>query len=136
MKSSSTTLRPRQRGKAIVLALAGILLPGIHKFYLGEWRWGIVYLLTYFTSIPQIASVIEGVWYGLMSDEVFDHNFNQRYLLMRQAQTLQTVQNFPDPKQVQSVAEALRQLDQLRQDGLISEYEFEQKRRQWLDRID
>jgi hypothetical protein len=36
---------------------------------------------------------------------------------------------------VESVANALRELEALRQDGLISEYEFEQKRRQMLDQI-
>jgi hypothetical protein len=36
---------------------------------------------------------------------------------------------------VSAIAEALRQLDCLRQDGLISEYEFEQKRRKLLDRM-
>jgi hypothetical protein len=33
------------------------------------------------------------------------------------------------------VANALRELDALREEGLISEYEFEQKRRQLIDRI-
>jgi hypothetical protein len=36
---------------------------------------------------------------------------------------------------VGAIADALRQLDSLRQEGLLSEYEFEQKRRQLLDRI-
>jgi hypothetical protein len=36
---------------------------------------------------------------------------------------------------VESVANALRELDALREEGLISEYEFEQKRRQLIDRI-
>lgn len=40
-----------------------------------------------------------------------------------------------DPAQVPSIVEAVRQIEQLRQEGLISEYEFEQKRRQLLDRI-
>jgi len=34
-----------------------------------------------------------------------------------------------------AIADALRQLDTLRQEGLISEYEFEQKRRRLLDQI-
>jgi len=33
------------------------------------------------------------------------------------------------------LAEALRELDTLRQEGLISEYEFEQKRRYILEQI-
>ncbi|HBE56290.1 MAG TPA: hypothetical protein DDW56_01850 [Cyanobacteria bacterium UBA11366] len=40
-----------------------------------------------------------------------------------------------DPAQIGAIADALRQLDILRQEGLMSEYEFEQKRRQLLDRI-
>ncbi|NER29853.1 MAG: SHOCT domain-containing protein, partial [Symploca sp. SIO1C4] len=40
-----------------------------------------------------------------------------------------------DPAKVGEVADALRQLDKLRQEGLVSEYEFEQKRRQLLDHI-
>jgi len=132
MTSSSLIVKPRQRKKAILLAFAGLLIPGLHKFYLGEWKWGTVYMLMLFTQIPQLASMIEAIWYCIMDDEVFDRNFNQRYLAMKNAQMLQSI---PDPSQVQSIGEALRQLDQLRQDGLISEYEFEQKRRQWLDRM-
>jgi hypothetical protein len=37
--------------------------------------------------------------------------------------------------QVKAIAEALRELDQLREDGLVTEYEFEQKRRQLLEQI-
>jgi hypothetical protein len=36
---------------------------------------------------------------------------------------------------VEETAEAIQRLDQLREDGLLSEYEFEQQRRQLLDRI-
>ena len=38
-----------------------------------------------------------------------------------------------DPARVGAIAQALRQLDSLRQEGLISEYEFEQQRRQLLE---
>jgi hypothetical protein len=36
--------------------------------------------------------------------------------------------------EIATVAESIRELDKLWADGSISEYEFEQKRRQWLDR--
>ncbi|MEO0407696.1 MAG: NINE protein [Cyanobacteria bacterium P01_A01_bin.135] len=123
-------VKPRRRRKAVALALAGIFIPGLHKFYLREWRWGTVYLLLFFTQVPQLASLVEGVWYCLMDPEVFDHNFNRELVVMRDAAVVA-----PDPKQVQSIGEALRHLEQLRQDGLISEFEFEEKRRQWLDRM-
>ena len=41
----------------------------------------------------------------------------------------------PNPAQVGEIANALRELEQLRQEGLISEYEFEQKRRSLLDQV-
>ncbi|MDJ0550288.1 SHOCT domain-containing protein, partial [Microcystis sp. M49636_WE2] len=37
-----------------------------------------------------------------------------------------------EPKQVEAIGAALRELERLRQEGLISEYEFEEKRRQLL----
>jgi Short C-terminal domain len=36
---------------------------------------------------------------------------------------------------VPQLTDGIRQLEQLRVDGLITEYEFEQKRRQFLDRM-
>lgn len=44
---------------------------GIHKFYLGQIGWGIVYLLFCWTGIPALAGWIEGVLYLLSSDEGF-----------------------------------------------------------------
>lgn len=66
----------KQRKVAIALALTGVLLPGLHKFYLGQRRWGILYLLLWPTHIPQVASVVEGLWYGLLAQDEFDYNFN------------------------------------------------------------
>ncbi|WP_263970547.1 SHOCT domain-containing protein [Leptolyngbya sp. KIOST-1] len=40
-----------------------------------------------------------------------------------------------DPSQIDALGKALRELDTLRQEGLISELEFEQKRRQLLDQV-
>jgi len=126
--------KPKNRTFAAVLAFSGIVIPftGFHKFYLGQPRWGIVYLLLWWTPIPHIASVIEGFWYLAQGSEEFDRNFNLA------VKSVDAVPNQPaavDPVQVGAIADALRELDRLRQDGLMSEYEFEQKRRQLLDRI-
>jgi hypothetical protein len=40
-----------------------------------------------------------------------------------------------DPNVVNALGSALRELDTLRQEGLISEMEFEQKRRQLLEKV-
>ncbi|MGB5961972.1 MAG: SHOCT domain-containing protein [Coleofasciculaceae cyanobacterium] len=125
--------KPKNRRIAALLAFAGTVAPvsGLHKFYLGQPLWGILYLLLWGTHIPQIACAIEGVWYLAQGMDEFDRNFNLS--AVQEASTTATVPI--DPAQVGAVADALRQLDSLRQDGLMSEYEFEQKRRQLLDRI-
>ena len=118
----------KSRSIAAILAFSGTLtISGLHKFYLGQPLWGVLYVLLSWTPIPKVASAIEGVWYLAQDEEAFDRNFN----LGKSA-----VKSFKQTgDQVSSVADALRELDSLRQDGLISEYEFEQKRRQLLDEI-
>ena len=119
--------KPKARRVAAILAFSGAVIPvsGLHKFYLGQPVWGILYLLLSWTPIPHVASAIEGFWYLVQDPDDFDRNFNLNSPV--------TVQSSVDPSQVAAMAEALRQLEQLRQEGLISEYEFEQKRRKLLD---
>jgi TM2 domain-containing membrane protein YozV len=127
--------KPKSRKVAAFLAFTGTVLPvsGLHKFYLGQPMWGILYLLLWWTQIPRVASAIEGVWYLLQDQLEFDRNFNLG--VSPASPSIATQSAGVDPAQVGAIAEALRQLDKLRQDGLMSEYEFEQKRRQLLDRI-
>lgn len=63
----------RMAKSRIGAALLAIFLGGfgIHKFYLGRTFWGIIYLLFFWTFIPQIIAFIEGILYLLMSDEKF-----------------------------------------------------------------
>ncbi len=121
-----TTSKNRQL--AIVLAFVGMTIPiaGFHKFYLGQPLWGIVYLLLSGTPIPHIASAIEAVWYLTQDSSYFDDNFNSN-------SAITSAGKLPQP--VTTVTDTIRELDKLRADGLISEYEFEQKRRQWLDKV-
>ncbi len=126
--------RSKSRKIAAVLALTGTISPiaGWHKFYLGQPIWGLVYLLLSWTPIPRAASAIEGVWYLLQNEAEFDENFNQNG---EQALPTYSSKLVTAPNNVKTISEALRQLDGLREDGLISEYEFEQKRRKMLDKI-
>jgi TM2 domain-containing membrane protein YozV len=57
----------------IVAALLAIFLGsfGIHKFYLGQVGWGIVYLLLFWSSLSMILGFIEGIYYLTMSDKDF-----------------------------------------------------------------
>ncbi len=128
--------KPKDRKVASLLALAGAVSPvvGLHKFYLRQPVWGILYLLLSWTPIPRVASGIEAIWYLFQDGQEFDQRFNQT-LPSSNTTGVATVLPGIDPDQVNAIAAALRNLDQLRADGLISEYEFEQKRRQLLDRI-
>lgn len=121
------TTQPKDRKIAVGLALIGSVTPlaGIHKFYVGQPVWGVVYLLLYATPIPQIACAIEAVWFLFQDLETFQAKFG--LTTTKAHQTFTTAQN------TQAIATALRELEKLRTEGLITEYEFEQKRRSLLD---
>ena len=121
-------IKYKSRSVAAVLAFAGPLtVSGLHKFYLGQPLWGLLYVLLSWTPIPKVASAIEGVWYLTQDEDSFNRHFNEGKSVIANG----TLGVNP----VVSIAEALRELDALRQEGLISEYEFEQKRRQILEQI-
>ncbi|MBP5972663.1 NINE protein [Brasilonema sp. CT11] len=118
----------KSRSIAAILALSGtVAISGLHKFYLGQPLWGVLYVLLSWTPIPKVASAIEGVWFLAQDEEAFDRHFNLGKSAIKNSQLASN--------QVSTVAQGLRELESLRQDGLISEYEFEQKRRQLLDHI-
>jgi len=123
------TAQPKNRKIAAILAIASAAAPvsGFHKFYVGQPLWGTVYVLLSITPIPRVASMIEAAWYLFQDGDEFNRRFN--------AGVDSSPVSSIDPTKVGAIADALRQLDQLRTDGLISEYEFEQKRRQLLDQI-
>jgi TM2 domain-containing membrane protein YozV len=116
----------KNRRVALALALLGTVMPiaGLHKLYLGQPIWGMIYLVLWSTPIPRIAAAIDAVWYMVQDLEQFERQFNgySKY-------------NLNTSPQVKAIAEAMRELDRLREDGLVTEYEFEQKRRQLLDRM-
>ncbi len=122
--------KPKSRKIAAILAFAGTFIPiaGLHKFYLGQPLWGVLYLLLSPTPIPHVASAIEGFWYLVQNSAQFDRNFNLDGGENAVSATL-------DSQRMNALADSLRQLESLRQEGLISEYEFEQKRRQLLERF-
>ncbi len=151
------------RKVAIALAFAGALptplpLAWLHKFYLRQYLWGIVYLVLAPTFLPQVACCLEGVWYLTQSDDSFTSHFpevglpaalsdsatsstdgsevNSTDRTTAASLTVSSAASSTATAQVATqVANALRELEQLRQEGLITEYEFEQKRRKLLAQV-
>ncbi|MCT8089835.1 TM2 domain-containing protein [Acinetobacter sp. ANC 4216] len=61
----------------IVAAILAFFLGGfgIHKFYLGQIGWGIVYLIFCWTFIPALVAFIEFIIYLCTSDEDFARKY-------------------------------------------------------------
>lgn len=144
----------KDRKRAAILAFAGAIplgpegisihLVGLHKLYLGQWWWFGLYFVLGLTPVPWIAGVIEGLWYLTQSNAEFDHRFNTTEDGEVLPAPLATgsglfgagaVSSLFRPQSMGDLTDAVRELDRLREEGLISEYEFEQKRRKLLDRI-
>lgn len=76
--------QPYRRGgwkisRRVAAAIFAIVLGsfGVHRFYLGQIGWGILYALFFWTLIPGIAGVIEGILYLTMSDEDFASKYGE-----------------------------------------------------------
>jgi len=132
---------------AVMLAMVSAITPlsGLHKFYLGQPWWGLTYLLLSviltppmtemgilsFFGLAQVASLLEGIWYFMQSEDRFQQRFNPQGVSYFRSEGQQ---NFY-PNLVEETANAIQRLDQLRAEGLLSEYEFEKQRRQLVNRI-
>jgi TM2 domain-containing membrane protein YozV len=99
----------------LAILLGGI---GIHKFYLGQTGRGILYLLFFWTGIPALIGLIEGIIYLTMTDEVFDSKFNAGTgVSSRSAMT------------------NLTQLKSLFDQGILTPEEYETRRAQLVQKI-
>ena len=92
----------------LAIFLGGI---GVHKFYVGKSWQGILYFLFSLSLIPAIIALIE----GLVTLGISDEEFNERY-------------NMSDGKSSSYISE-LSQLKTLKDSGIISEDEFENKKK-------
>ncbi len=120
--------QPKKRIFTIILALIGSVTPivGLHKLYLGQPLWGLIYfILSWESPMARIACAIDAVLYLAQDQDHFNTRFNPELVNLAESQKV-------DPKQITQVADAIRELEKLRQEGLISENEFEQKRRQLI----
>jgi TM2 domain-containing membrane protein YozV len=161
----------KNRTVAVALAFAGALptplpLNWLHKFYVGQYLWGVVYLVLSPTGLPQVACCLEGLWYLSQNDADFSRRFPQAGAMLStenatvsglsgmgvdssEQSAARSARGFSGgspveadaragqtaPDRMAQMATALRELEQLRQEGLMTEYEFEQKRRKLLEQV-
>lgn len=64
----TTSDKSKVTAGVLALLLGGL---GIHKFYLGAWGWGIVYIVLIWTWIPTIVAFVEAIRYFTWSDDEF-----------------------------------------------------------------
>ena len=69
------------RKSRVIAALLALFLGGIgvHKFYLGKWVQGILYLALCWTYIPAIVGLIEGIVYLCSSNDGFAKKYGGYY---------------------------------------------------------
>ncbi|WP_207205230.1 TM2 domain-containing protein [Methanolobus psychrotolerans] len=72
------TYSGRGRKDKTAAALLAIFLGGLgaHKFYLNNSGAGLLYLCFFWTYIPSLLGLIEGIIYLTMSNEEFDRKYN------------------------------------------------------------
>lgn len=71
-KSNSEVRKSKTTAGLLALFLGGA---GAHKFYLGQWKMGFLYLLFIWTFIPAIIALYEAIQYFRASDEEFQEQY-------------------------------------------------------------
>jgi TM2 domain-containing membrane protein YozV len=109
----------------VVAGLFAILLGGlgIHKFYLGQNGTGILYLVFFWTGIPWILGIIDGVILLTMSDQ----QFMDKYGLDSDETTMGAFGGSN-----MSTADEIKKYKDLYDSGAITQEEFEKKKKDLL----
>jgi TM2 domain-containing membrane protein YozV len=101
-------MKTKTTAGVLALFLGGL---GGHKFYLGKGGQGVLYLVFCWTFIPCFIALIEAIMLFTMSDEEFDAKYN-RYTHQG---SFQRTSKFDE----------LKKLGQLKEEGVLSDEEFE-----------
>lgn len=94
----------------LALLLGGI---GIHRFYLKQTGFGILYLVFCWTFIPAIIALVDGIIFLTQSEEAFNIKYNKGIAV---------------PVSVTNVADELLKLSSLKDQGVITESEFQNRK--------
>ena len=70
--TGTTSPKSKLTAGLLALFLGGL---GVHKFYMGSWGWGLVYLLLCWTYIPALIALVEGIMYLVQSKDAFAEKY-------------------------------------------------------------
>lgn len=99
---------------------------GVHKFYLGKPVQGILYIVFFWSFIPAIIALIEGIVMLTMSEEKFNAKYNPGMDIPSYTR--------PASLSTNSVADELTKLARLRDSGVLTHEEFEHRKKRLLAR--
>ncbi len=121
-------MKKKTTAMLLALFLGGV---GIHKFYLGRIGWGIVYVLFCWTWIPLIASLIDFILLACMNEMEFNLKYNTK------EETTPTVVIKPTTEVVvkeetSNYVDEVKKLYDLKEKGIITQEEFELKKKMLL----
>ena len=123
-------MKQKNRITAALLALVfgGI---GVHRFYLNKPISGFFYLILFWTFIPAIIALIEFVVLLCMSDEEFDRRYNA-YAIAPPTIIVNPTTEVTAKSDHTPYVEAAKKLYDLKVKGMITDEEFEQKKKMLL----
>ncbi len=98
---------------------------GVHRFYLGEDFKGFLYLIFCWTLIPCIFALIDFIFLIVMSDEEFNRKYNKNLIIMEARQVA-------DSNTAISNLDELKKLYELKEMGIITQEEFDLKKKTLL----
>lgn len=124
---------PQKKDKTTAALLAWFLGPfGVHRFYLGQNSMGVGYILGTITIIGAIVtgivSFVDFIGFLIMSQDDFDRRYNPHLIAGNAYETVGAPHSGPS-----NVADEIRKLDTLFQDGVITFEEFEKRKARLLN---
>lgn len=121
-------MKSKTTAAILAIFLGGI---GVHRFYLNQSGLGILYLLFCWTFIPLIVSLIDFIWLLTMDENTFNQKFNSPYHTSYPNHTNITVNNGSQNQvhSTTSVSDEIKKLYDLKEKGIITQEEFELKKK-------